>query len=63
MTWTVSRTERSWLELAHMLRTEWEGGPLDRQRALDLAAELSPASPDMRHTLAHLTQRLALPRH
>jgi len=56
---TVSRTDRYWQELAHILRTEWEGGPVDRQRILDLAGELLPQSPDMRHTLAHLTRRMS----
>jgi len=56
---TVSRTDRHWQELAHILRTEWEGGPVDRQRILDLASELLPQSPDMRHTLVHLTRRMS----
>lgn len=56
---TVNTTDRHWQELAHILRTEWEGGPVDRQRILDLAEELLPKSPDMRHTLAHLTRRMS----
>lgn len=56
---TVNITDRHWQELARILRTEWEGGPVDRQRILDLAGELLPKSPDMRHTLVHLTRRMS----
>lgn len=56
---TVNTTDRHWQELAQILRTEWEGGPVDRQRILHLAGELLPQSPDMRHTLAHLTRRMS----
>lgn len=63
MEWTVSRSDRHWQELAHILRTEWEGGPVDRQRILDLAGELLPGSPDMRHTLTHLARRMTPQRH
>lgn len=56
MEMTVSSTDSHWQELARILRTEWEGGPVDRQRILVLVNELQPQSPDMRHTLAHLTR-------
>lgn len=63
MAWSESRTDHSWQELAHSLRTEWEGGPVDRQRMLELANELMPQYPDMRHTLTHLARRMTEPRH
>lgn len=63
MKWTVSRTDRHWQELAHSLRTEWEGGFVDRQRMLELANELLPHSPEMRQTLTHLTRRMTQPQH
>lgn len=63
MEWTISSTDRNWLELADILRREWQGSAIDRQRALDLAGRLGPNCPDMRHTLAHLRSRLGAPTH
>lgn len=63
MKWIVSRTDRHWQELAHSLRTEWEGGAVDRLRMLELANELLPQSPEMQQTLTHLTRRMAQSRH
>lgn len=63
MDWTISTTDRNWRELAEILRAEWQGAAVDRQRALELAGQLAPQCPDMRHTLTHLANRLAGPRH
>lgn len=57
MDWTINSTDRNWLELADILRREWQGAPFDRQRALELARQVRPGYPDMRHTLAHLGVR------
>lgn len=48
MEWTISSTDRNWLELADILRREWQGWC---------------AWPDMRHTLPHLCSRLGAPTH
>lgn len=63
MEWTISTTDRKWIELAELLRTEWQGAGIDRQRALALADQLMPHCPDMRHTLTHLSNRLAARAH
>lgn len=52
-----------WLELAAILRTEWQGAAIDRQRAHHLAGGLLPLHPELKNTLAHIQGRMAPPPH
>jgi hypothetical protein len=54
-----SQSNGQWQELAGMLKTEWQGHGIDRQRALELARALMPTHPELRHTLSHLQNRLS----
>lgn len=48
-----------WIELAQLLKMEWEGHPIDQARARSLAAILMPHSPGLSGTLGHIQKRLA----
>ncbi|CAA7624600.1 hypothetical protein [Magnetospirillum sp. UT-4] len=51
-------TTSHWMRLAHLLRRELEGQPIDRQQAASLAEMLAPLHPDMTHTLSSVRRRM-----
>lgn len=53
-------TDRTELEeLANLLMTEICGGMIDRRRAQELARRLMPTTPELRHTLASVSERMS----
>lgn len=56
---TSAKTVGQWLELAALLRTEWQGAAIDRQRAHHLAGKLLPDHPELKNTLVHIQGRMA----